>query len=179
MANMFDVSKFRESHDSAHQYERQLKRLRDSDQQVDCIELAVRGAVENIRAPNRRSFVIYGEPQSGKTEMMICLTAKLLDEGKPFILHLLNDSVELLGQSLDRFQQSGLAPSAKNFGEILDPEFKIAGRNHVIFCKKNSKDLQKLTAKIGKLKDLVIIDDEADFASPNSILAFARNEIDW
>jgi DNA replication protein DnaC len=38
--------------------------------------------------------VIYGEPQSGKTEMMICLTAKLLDDSRKFILHLLNDSVD-------------------------------------------------------------------------------------
>ena len=28
-----------------------------------------------------KSFVVYGEPQSGKTEFMIAMVCKLLDEG--------------------------------------------------------------------------------------------------
>lgn len=100
--------------------------------------------------------------------MMICLTAKLLDDGRQFILHLLNDSVDLLGQNLGRFQASGLAPTAKNYTDILDPAIKIADRQHVVFCKKNSKDLEKLLQKIGKLERIVVIDDEADYASPNA-----------
>ena len=112
--------------------------------------------------------MIYGEPQSGKTEMMICLTAKLLDEGFHFVLHLLNDSVDLLGQNLGRFKSSGLAPAARNFTEILDPAVKLKGQRHVIFCKKNGSDLRKLLEKIGKVPRIVVIDDEADFASPNA-----------
>ena len=112
--------------------------------------------------------MIYGEPQSGKTEMMICLTARLLDDGRMFILHLLNDSVDLLGQNLGRFQKSGLAPAAKNYTDILDPAVPIQGRQHVVFCKKNPRDLDKLLQKIGALKDIVVIDDEADYASPNA-----------
>jgi hypothetical protein len=112
--------------------------------------------------------VIYGEPQSGKTEMMICLTAKLLDEGFEFILHLLNDSVDLLGQNLGRFKSSGLAPAARNFSEILDPAVKLKGQRHVVFCKKNGSDLRKLIEKIGKVPKIIIIDDEADYASPNA-----------
>jgi hypothetical protein len=37
--------------------------------------------------------------------MMICLTAKLLDEKHKIIVHLMNDSVDLLSQNLKRFQQ--------------------------------------------------------------------------
>ena len=99
---------------------------------------------------------------------MICLTARLLDDGRDFILHLLNDSVDLLGQNLGRFQASGIAPSAKNFTDILDPAIRIKGRQHVVFCKKNAKDLDKLIQKIGRQKNIVVIDDEADFASPNA-----------
>ena len=33
-----------------------------------------------------RSLVVYGEPQSGKTEFMIALVCKLLDSGKKTIL---------------------------------------------------------------------------------------------
>lgn len=165
----FDSSRFRKPPGTtSSQYRRQLSRLAADGKQVDCIEQAVEGAMANLSTGSRASFVIYGEPQSGKTEMMICLTARLLDEGRLFILHLLNDSVDLLGQNLGRFQKSGLAPAAKNFTDILDPAIRIDERQHVIFCKKNARDLAKLLDKIGHLDDIVVIDDEADYASPNS-----------
>jgi len=107
--------------------------------------------------------MIYGEPQSGKTEMMICLTAKLLDGGRSFILHLLNDSVDLLAQNLGRFQASGLAPSAQNYTDILDPAINVRTGRHVVFSKKNARDLQKMINKIDQLARIIIIDDEADF----------------
>src|SRR5262249_29059087 len=169
MSNLtFDSSRFKNRNKPNTQYQRQLDRLAADGKQIDCIEEAVNGALANLTSGRRASFVIYGEPQSGKTEMMICLTARLLDEDRLFILHLLNDSVDLLGQNLGRFQKSGLAPAAKNFTDILDPAVPIKGRQHVIFCKKNPRDLEKLQQKIGKLDDIVIIDDEADYASPNA-----------
>lgn len=162
MSAEFDINRFKKTAPPTNQYERQLKRLTDARKEVGCIEDAVRQAVRNIRELEGRSFVIYGEPQSGKTEMMICLTAKLLDEGFDFILHLLNDSVDLLGQNLGRFKSSGLAPAARNFSEIRDPAVKIKGQRHVIFCKKNGSDLRKLIDKIGKVPKILVIDDEAD-----------------
>jgi len=164
----FDLKKFKEKQkDSTKQYERQLARLRQSKKEVVSIEVAVRGAYENLKSGNH-SFVIYGEPQSGKTEMMICLTAKLLDENYPLIIHLLNDSVDLLGQNLGRFKSSGLSPAARNFSEVLDPAVKIKGQSHVIFCKKNGSDLRKLIEKIDGVDNVIVIDDEADYASPNA-----------
>jgi len=162
----FDINRFTKSGRS-DQYERQLKRLRDGKKEVQSIEMAVRGAIDNLRA-NARSFVIYGEPQSGKTEMMICLTGKLIDEGYRFVLHLLNDSVDLLDQNLGRFKDSGLAPAARNFSEILDPAVQVDTGRHVVFCKKNAMDLAKLLEKIEQIENIVIIDDEADYASPNA-----------
>lgn len=149
-------------------YEQQLNRLKNAEKQTSCIETAVTKAVLNVLTEESRSFVIYGEPQSGKTEMMICLTAKLLDNGFPVIVHLLNDSVQLLQQNLDRFQRSGLAPAAKNFSDFLDPSISLNAGQHVIFCKKNAKDLDRLCDKAASLKDIVVIDDEADFATPNA-----------
>ena len=164
----FDLSKFKESDGPVSQYERQLHRLTKAGITVDCIEETVRSALKGMSGQGRKSFVIYGEPQSGKTEMMICLTAKLLDEGRGFILHLLNDSVDLLNQNLGRFQTSGIAPSAHNFSDIIHPDIDIKSSKRIVFCKKNASDLNKLINKIGKLPDIVIIDDEADYASPNS-----------
>jgi hypothetical protein len=168
MTSTFDIERFREGERRSNQYDRQLKRLKDDGKEVQCIETAVRGAIENLRQKKGDSFVIYGEPQSGKTEMMICLTGMLCDEGYPFIVHLLNDSVDLLDQNLGRFKESGLAPAARNFSEIMDPAVKIAGAQHVVFCKKNASDLSNLLEKLDGLDGLVIIDDEADYASPNS-----------
>lgn len=166
MAKPFDINRLRTAGAPEGQYPRQLGRLRAEGKDVAPIEKAVNAAVANLR-PEGCSFVIYGEPQSGKTEMMICLTARLLDEGHRFILHLLNDSVDLLGQNLGRFKASGLAPAAKNFSEILDPAVQVEGQPHVVFCKKNGSDLRKLIDKIGSPKAVVVVDDEADYASPN------------
>jgi Z1 domain len=164
----FDISRFQKKTEPTGQYERQLRRLTSQHKEVICIEKAVGGAFKNLREKDSRSFVIYGEPQSGKTEMMICLTSKLLDEGYLIVIHLLNDSVDLLDQNLGRFKSSGLAPAARNFSEVLDPAVKIKGQRLVIFCKKNGADLRKLLDKLDGLDGVVVIDDEADYASPNA-----------
>jgi hypothetical protein len=170
----FDISALRREAEKKDRYETQLRRLRAANKQTTCIEEAVEKAAENIAAV-KRSFVIYGEPQSGKTEMMICLTAKLADTGSKIIIHLLNDSVQLLQQNLDRFQRSKLSPTAKNFSDVLDPDFALDKGHHIIFCKKNASDLAKLNIKVRNLPRKVIIDDEADFATPNALIN--RNDV--
>ena len=170
MSDKFDLSKFTSGAQPSNQYQRQLQRLRNVGNSTECIEQAVQGALKNLAGDSQKSFVIYGEPQSGKTEMMICLTAKLLDEGYRFIVHLLNDSVDLLGQNLGRFHGSGLAPSAQNFMEILDPAIDVKTGPFVVFCKKNGNNLRDLLNKTGKMKNIIVIDDEADYATPNSLI---------
>ncbi len=164
---MFDLKELKKETTNNNRYERRLAKLVSKNQEVDRIKNVVENAVLNIKQ-GQKSFVIYGEPQSGKTEMMIALTAKLLDIGSKIVIALLNDSVQLLGQNLERFQRSGIAPSPKKFSEILSPEVAIGDHQWVIFCKKNSKDLQKLIHKLDGHYDRVIIDDEADYATPNS-----------
>ena len=66
------------------------------------IENTVNESVNKIINKNTKSFVIYGEPQSGKTSMMIALTAKLLDEGFKFIIVLVQDNLNLERQNLKR-----------------------------------------------------------------------------
>jgi hypothetical protein len=163
----FDLNSLKKETATENRYERRLARLVADGQQVDRIKAVVEHAVANIRHDSR-SFVIYGEPQSGKTEMMIALTAKLLDIGFKIIVILLNDSVQLLDQNLERFQRSGISPSPKKFSEVLPPEVTIGEHQWVIFCKKNSKDLQKLLDKLADHPNRVVIDDEADYATPNS-----------
>lgn len=164
-----DVKKLREIAEQRDRYEAQLNRLRKAKKQTSCIEAAVASACDTLKA-GTNSFVIYGEPQSGKTEMMICLTAKLLDDGHRVVVHLLNDSVQLLQQNLDRFQRSNLPPAARNFSEVIDPDYSLAAGYHVIFCKKNASDLTKLNQKLERIPKKVVIDDEADFATPNALI---------
>ena len=165
---MFNVNDFLGSEGKTTRYKRRLDLLVQKGQHTDSIEKAVSAAIENIFEKKTRSFVIYGEPQSGKTEMMIALTAKLLDEGFKIITVLLNDNIQLLNQNLERFRRSDINPSPKNYNEILDTSVHIGESEWIIFCKKNSKDLQKLIAKLEDNDKKIIIDDEADYATPNS-----------
>lgn len=164
---MFNINDFIPTEKNSR-YKRHIDSLISLGMNTDSIENAVTNAIENIINKNTRSFVIYGEPQSGKTEMMIALTAKLLDIGNKIVIILLNDNVQLLNQNLNRFRRSDIDPSPKNFNEILDPSIHIANNEWVIFCKKNSKDLQNLIGKLEKVSKKIIIDDEADYATPNS-----------
>jgi hypothetical protein len=164
---MFDLNELKKDTNTNNRYERRLAKLVSEGHQVDRIKAVVENAVANVNS-SQKSFVIYGEPQSGKTEMMIALTAKLLDVGFKLVIVLLNDSVQLLGQNLERFQRSGLAPAPKKFSEVLPPDITIGEHQWVLFCKKNSKDLQKLLEKIEGHPSRVILDDEADYATPNS-----------
>lgn len=164
---MFDISKFKNADASNNRYERRLIALREKNINTDCIEKAVKESASNL-VNGIKSFVVYGEPQSGKTEMMIALTAKLLDEGCKVIIVLLNDNVELLKQNLNRFRRAGLSPDPKNFSEVIDPNIQIGENEWVIFCKKNPNDLRKLIDKLTEVDQKIVLDDEADYATPNS-----------
>jgi len=168
MPRKFDASTFREFASLKNRYERQLQRLRGDGLTTDCIEVAVKGAIKNLSAAKRASLVIYGDPQSGKTEMMICLTAKLLDAGTRTIVHLMNDSVDLLNQNLQRFKSSGLAPAALSSSELFAVASKSSPTELVVLCKKNAKDLDNLKSYLDKRTEIIVIDDEADYATPNA-----------
>jgi hypothetical protein len=166
MLKPVDVAKFKKKAALSNRYSKQLDRLQSQGIETGCIETAVKKAVANLAKTKTASLVIYGEPQSGKTEMMICLSAKLLDEKHRIIIHLMNDSVDLLSQNLKRFKASGLAPGAKTSSELINSP--LGAQEIVVFCKKNANDLQKLIRKLKNERHVVVIDDEADYATPNS-----------
>jgi len=163
----FDIERFKKIKFGNDKYTKQLNRLKKDGIDTSMIEETIDSSVNHISG-GTRAFVIFGEPQSGKTEMMVCLTSKLLDIGKKVIIILLNDNNTLLGQNLDRFKHSKTDPDPKDYSDILNPHIDIGKKNWVIFCKKNPKNLPKLISKVGKIKGKVIIDDEADYATPNS-----------
>ena len=150
------------------QYEQRINTLKEEGSYTESIEHTVNKTIKNLESGEGRSFVIFGEPQSGKTEMMIALNMRLLDEGKEVIVNLLTDSVDLLDQSLQRFRMSDMNPSPKKFSELPKDAADLKGKRWVIFCKKNSLDLQKLIILLRLRDGLIVIDDEADYASPNA-----------
>ncbi|MBU4509865.1 hypothetical protein KJ830_02330 [bacterium] len=164
---MFDITKYINEQKPKNRFDIQIGRLVNKGINIERFQKVISKGMKNI-TEGIRSFCIYGDPQSGKTEMMIILTAKLLDAGHKVVIILINDNVDLLSQNLKRFSVSGLDPSPKNFTEIIDPNVHIGNQEWIIFCKKNSKDLQKLIDKIGNINEKVIIDDEGDYATPNS-----------
>lgn len=164
----FNIASIKASLTSHNRYEHRIAQLVEKKRYVDNIKQTVEEAIANLKAGSR-SFVIYGEPQSGKTEMMIALTARLLDEGHRIVVVLLNDNVKLLDQNLSRFRSAGLDPTPKKHDEILHSEISLAKGEWIIFCKKNGSDLAKLIEKLRKAQDaIVVIDDEADYATPNA-----------
>src|SRR5258705_5302759 len=120
MATKPDFAKLAAKAAVKDRYQKQLNRVRASNQQPDCIEEAVERVLTNLPATSTGSLVVFGDPQSGKTEMMICLTARLLDAGQKTIVHLMNDSVDLLNQSLDRFKLAGLAPAPRSASDLAN-----------------------------------------------------------
>lgn len=118
-----------------------------------------------------RSLVVYGEPQSGKTEFMIALVCKLIDLGHRTIFLILNDNTELESQNYKRFKLAQqIKPSPINHIEFINLEDydKHSDKPRIIFCRKNKSNLEKLIEHARFLKDRIIIDDEADYASPDT-----------
>ena len=175
MATKLDFKTLAQQVALKHQFEHQLVRLKAAGQQTDCVEQAVHSVLDKLSAGAPSALVVYGDPQSGKTEMMICLTARLLDQGYRTLVHLMNDSVDLLKQNLDRFKLAGLAPAPRNSSELAIAPL-VPGHSAIIFCKKNSKDLQKLIKSLKSTKQVVIVDDEADYATPNAKVNSALKE---
>ena len=151
----------------SNQYDDRITTLQENSFDTISIEKTVKKILKNLKTNDSRSLVVFGEPQSGKTEMMIALNAKLLDEGYSILINLLTDSVDLLEQSLGRFRSSGLNPSPKQFSELPTKPSRLRDRKWVVFCKKNARDLESLIELLRLENGLIVIDDEADYASPD------------
>lgn len=167
MPKKLDIAKLIGNATPPNQYGVQLARIKRDGHVTTMIEEAVADVLANLPKAAGNSLVIYGDPQSGKTELMICLTARLLDAGHHSIIHLVTDSVDLLAQNLDRFKLAGLAPSPRNATDVANAPI-AKGRSALLFCKKNSKDLAKLINAVAKVRPVIVVDDEADYATPNA-----------
>ena len=119
---------------TSSKYSGQIDRVRYEKGYVAAIENTVEETLKNISAGATR-LAIYGEPQSGKTEMMICLSAKLLDEGHNCIIVLVNDSLDVLSQNYDRFLDSNLIPTPRNLSDLAQGIDLYKAKEQIIITK--------------------------------------------
>ncbi len=149
-----------------------------SDRDISLIDKPIKKILNNIRS-GTKSFVVYGEPQSGKTETMIALCCKLFDEGFNTIFVLMHDIKTLQKQNFqDRFALN------ENFRvtPILAEDFLKSdvknrkNRNWLIFGRKNSSQLEKLIHETRMLENRIVLDDEADYATPDSNIGKKRKK---
>jgi len=151
-------------------YPSRIQSLRRDGLETKQIEVAVERTVAVLQRGGQ-SFVVYGEPQSGKTEFMTALACKLADEGHETIFVVMNDNTELETQNFDRFHGAKeLNPTPVRDYQVtsLDSSRLREGKTRIIFCRKNSKRLEDLITACRFMKNRVLIDDEADYASPNT-----------
>lgn len=164
------LAKLETSQKNAKCYEARIERLKQMGRDPSLIQQGI-ADVLRVLEQGHKSFVVYGEPQSGKTEFMIALVCKLLDMGRQTIFVVMNDNTELEMQNYDRFHHAQeLNPTPELSTQILsmdDSDLKTP-KQRVIFCRKNSSNLQKLIHKCRFMTDRVVIDDEADYATPNA-----------
>lgn len=124
---------------------------------------------------NEATGLLLGNVQSGKTAQMLGIMSKLADEGYQMFIVLTTDNVDLQNQTYQRIKES--LPLFNVFGEKDEVTFSVATQSkpRVIVLKKNSRVLRKwknilLNAQTCRGLSLVILDDEADAASLNTLV---------
>lgn len=124
---------------------------------------------------NEATGLLLGNVQSGKTAQMLGIMSKLADEGYQFFIVLTTDNIDLQNQTYQRIKES--LPLFNVFGEKDEVAFASSSQSkpRVVVLKKNSRILRKwrnilLNADTCKGLSLVILDDEADAASLNTLV---------
>lgn len=172
MPDINDIMNQIENEQSRPKYPNRINFLANEGMDTSIIEKGIGEAESIIQEGNDKSFVIYGEPQSGKTEVMIALTFKLVDMGFKTIFLVMNDITELEKQNYKRFLDTDLNPSpiqARDLVGLNTSELKEE-TVRIIFCRKNAQNLSALIQNCRYMKNRIIIDDEADYASPNGMI---------
>nr|WP_243237451.1 Z1 domain-containing protein [Heliobacterium chlorum] len=141
---------------------------------IDNVLLKAKETVEKVNQnQGRKTGLIFGRVQSGKTNSIISTMALMMDNKyRAFILLVSNDN-SLNSQTVKRLKDSKLKFEVIDKTQLhVDVESYLQNkRNVVIVCPKNVNYLTALNKKLREIKsDLnwIIFDDEADQASLNN-----------
>ncbi len=160
-----------ENNSKNNRYKERINALKQDGFDTSIIEEGINDVNKVLDDKNGNSFVVYGEPQSGKTEFMIALTCQLLDKGYKTIFILVNDNTELESQNFYRFinaQQLDPAPKKESHYIGLPNSQLKRDTKRVIFCRKNKNLMENMITNARFFTNRVVIDDEADYATPDS-----------
>lgn len=124
---------------------------------------------------NHINGLLLGNVQSGKTAQVIGVISKLADEGFNVFILLTTDNVYLQSQTLERVRES--LSGFDVIGEYDDVSFynNKLSKPLIIILKKNTNILKKWRNNISSsgycsANPIVVIDDEADAASLNTLV---------
>lgn len=130
---------------------------------------------DNFTHTDDLTGLLLGNVQSGKTGQMLGIISRLADEGYKVFILLTTDNVDLQRQTFNRVKNS--LPTFTSLSEKDEVEFFHANGTKpvIIVLKKNSRVLKKwrnllVNANICRGQSLVIVDDEADAASLNTLV---------
>ena len=129
----------------------------------------------NFDINKQLNALLLGNVQSGKTAQMLGIISRMADEGYKLFLLLTTDNVDLHRQTYNRVKES--LPNFNVLNEKEDSTLKPATliKPTVVVLKKNSRVLSRwknhmLSTNICRGLFLVIVDDEADAASLNTLV---------
>lgn len=128
--------------------------------------------------------LLYGRVQSGKTVSMILATALCMDNGFRIVVVLTTDNVALVRQTASRFKDidgprvfagTKEGPSFEWEGQEEELRQSIANDGIVLVCPKNAFNLPEVMQFLQQLDastyPVLVLDDEADAATPDTTLA--------
>lgn len=143
-----------------------------------------RATQEPILATTPPRALLYGRVQSGKTVSMILTAALCLDNAFRVVVVLTTDNVALVKQTAGRFKDlagprvfAGVNEGASYEwqGQEDDLRSAIPNEGMVLVCAKNSVNLPEvirfLTQMNASTYPVLVLDDEADAATPDTTLA--------
>ncbi|WP_186442375.1 Z1 domain-containing protein [Methylorubrum populi] len=142
-----------------------------------------RASNEPIAADRPPRALLYGRVQSGKTVAMILTSALCLDNGFRTVVVLTSDNVALVKQTADRFKA---LDGPRVFSTYREGTFEWEGQEEqlrnsiaqdglVLVCAKNANNLPHVLRLLrdvdASAHPVLILDDEADAATPDTSLA--------
>ena len=151
-----------------------------------------RATADQILASHPPRALLYGRVQSGKTVSMILTTALCLDNGFRVIVVLTTDNVALVKQTAARFKDldgprvfAAIKDRGASYewqGQEEDLRETISEDGLILVCSKNCFRLPEVIHLLQQINaadyPLLVLDDEADAATPDTTLAARSSEVD-
>jgi hypothetical protein len=142
---------------------------------TDTSEKVCKAISDNFTHTEDLTGLLLGNVQSGKTGQMLGIISRMADEGYKVFILLTTDNVDLQRQTFNRVENSLRTFTVLSEKDEVEFSRVTCAKPVVIVLKKNAHVLKKwrnllVNANICRGQSLVILDDEADAASLNTLV---------